>query len=549
MKEQRFIWLSLGLGTFIGCAVLSPLEDIEPAGPDTAAAGGGGARDGGGSGGGDAGPDAATAACTTHAECGERFADQESRCRSSDGTCVRLKTQACPGVYGDWRDPNAVYFGALAPLVNQSLDGSQPVRNYRMAHEELNGDSIGGLPPAEAGGARRPLVMIVCNNHSALIEDALTHLVEEVQVPGVIAHLLPGDLLDAFEAHGLPNDTFFLSPVGAVDALLIDNDDGLLWHLLGQPSDLVPTYAAVLDRAERRIRATPGFSGDLKLAAVRGQGDGEAFAEDLSSAFLDDGSVRLNGNSLVEEFEAERFATFTLSGPDVASTAQQIAEFGPDVVLSLGSAHFVGLIVELEQLWNGLLDKPRPFTILSPIDAGRVEELQDFMGVMQRNDIDPSPHDRFVGINVAGSPDRETYVRYLSRLRSRFPMSEEEHENFYDAVYYLAYAMLAGSAEGRLDGPAVREGMLRLVGAPDAKRFGVGPSEIIDVFEALKDPKSIIALDGVTGPPDFDPKTGARVDTGSLYCFNPNLSVSFSVERFEPEAGAFEGSFDCFAGF
>ena len=65
----------------------------------------------------------------------------------------------------------------------------------------------------------------------------------------------------------------------------------------------------------------------------------------------------------------------------------------------------------------------------------------------------------------------------------------------------------------------------------------------------MKDPKATIALEGITGQPDFDPQTGARVDTGSLYCFNPNLNVSFSVQRFEPETGAFDGSFDCFPGF
>lgn len=243
----------VGASVAMGCVVISPLEDYpeKAAGQGGAHGGGAGGTAGKASGGNHGGPDAGAdaGACATNQQCVDRGAGEPYRCRPSDHTCVALPTDECPLVYGTPEDPNAIFVGAFAPLSPTVPEDNAVVWAHRLALEELSGDNVGGLPGGP-GGARRPLVMVVCNNDSTVVDKALSHLADDIEVPALLATLLPGDLRRGFEAHK-DKHMFFLSPVGATRTLVDYPDDGLLWNMLGQPSDLAPAYAALLGLAER----------------------------------------------------------------------------------------------------------------------------------------------------------------------------------------------------------------------------------------------------------------------------------------------------------
>src|SRR5206468_3900801 len=148
--------------------------------------GGAGPAAGGASGGGD--PDAG---CKTNADC--ISSDERAvMCRPSDHQCVDLLTNECLVVYGNWRHPNAVYFGGFTHQNATDPRGSPTAMNYDLAVQELN--MAGGLP--DRTGATHPLVAVVCANDPPNagpdpIAKGLDHLVDDLDVPIIVADLLP----------------------------------------------------------------------------------------------------------------------------------------------------------------------------------------------------------------------------------------------------------------------------------------------------------------------------------------------------------------------
>jgi len=183
----------------------------------------------------------------------ERRSPNETGATSGAGGApgqLALQSSECPLVLGaDASNPDAIVFGAYATLGTDSDEDSAVVLNYRLALEELN--AAGGLPDPPGGTRQHPLVMVVCDNSPERLADtaffnrSLEHLISQLHVPAVVAYLLPDQLKRAFETYGRPQRTFFLSPSGATQALDMEPDDNLLWHMLGQPSDLAPGYLAL----------------------------------------------------------------------------------------------------------------------------------------------------------------------------------------------------------------------------------------------------------------------------------------------------------------
>ena len=104
--------------------------------------------------------------------------------------------------FGDANDPNAIFFGAFATLESSmAVEDNPVVRAHDLALQELSGDGTVGLPGGPRG-ARRPLVMIVCNNDRAVVDKGIAHLADDVQVPALLAWI-HGYLARRFEAHPL----------------------------------------------------------------------------------------------------------------------------------------------------------------------------------------------------------------------------------------------------------------------------------------------------------------------------------------------------------
>jgi len=545
-----------------GCMFIAPLDEYPDADKITpgAVAGGNSGGAGGGLGGAAGandnagGPDAGapnggdTGGCRTNQDCVASSADEPYLCRTADHSCVALKTEECPLAYGTVSDPNAIVFGAFATLNAAVPEDNAIVWAHRLALDELSGDANGGLPDGP-NGKRRPLVMVVCNNSADTVDTGLSHLADDLRVSAVLATLKPGDLRRGFEAHKKDRDIFYLSPTGATRAVADEDDDGLIWNMLGQPSDLAPTYAKLLTLAEAYVKVQRSLTAPLRVALVT---TNDAFDSELAS-FVEP-VLTFNGQSTSKNSDAGTYAGFTMDtgDPQPESWAQQIIKFHPDIVISTASETFSekgGLLETLESDWNELdLTAPRPFYILSPYNAGDLSNVLALMNNLIQGGVDAQPNRRVVGVSIAGPTDLTLQNQFATRLRTEFQNAYPDSGNYYDASYFLAYAMYAAGA-APLTGSAIAAAMPRLI---NGKAIDVGPANISAAFQALQKPDSTIELDGTLGPPDFDPKTGVRHDQGSVLCFKLTsgvLSLETDVLRYDTELGQFQGTFPCFDGF
>lgn len=563
---RALLSLGVALGGAAGCMIVLPLDDLPGAGGKSAGdagaggkhasagAGSGATSFGGAAGDAGAGPVAGTPStgdqCVTNAECVRRGASEPYRCRPSDHTCVALKSDACPLAYGDAANPNAVYFGAFATLNLSALEDNSIVWSHLLAFDELSGDKVGGLP-AGADGIRRALVMIVCDNTDDLVEPALSHLVEDVQVPAVIATLKPGDLRRGFEKYRAEHDVFYLSPVPVTSTVVNEQDDDLVWSLLGQPSDLAPTYTELLKLAEKKLRVdreTPEAE-QLKVALVTTK---DAFDTDLYEAV--EPLLRFNGGKPALD-NGSNYLPIKLDpeDPQLDAIAESIVDFGPDVILSAASELFSmdhGLLEAVEQQWAGTQDKPRPFYVLSPYNAGDLNRVIQWMNDSIKFELEADPQQRFVGVSVAGARDATLQNKYALRLRGRFKNAYHDTANYYDSSYFLAYAMhAAGPPDMPLTGSSIAAGMRRLLSGKD---YAIGPGGIDATFDALSIAGSTVHVASTLGPPDFDAKTGVRAIDGGVLCFEKNdLTVQLrkDVLRYDRDSAGLTGTFPCFSGF
>jgi hypothetical protein len=494
--------------------------------------------------------------CTTNKACGDYWAGP-ARCRQEDHTCVQLISNECTLVEGPSDDPNALFIGSFV------VYGDNPKKSDVYAAEKLAVDEInaaGGLPAADGSG--RPLVLVACMNDTAdAIPLGMTHLVEDVQVPAILAMLLADDLGDAFEqAKNANKQLFFLNP-GATVSTLADPTyaHGLIWTLLGQSGDYAPAYGLLLSALEQQVRLERGLmpSDQLKVALVSTT---DTASKDLHF-FLFRGLEFNGGASASANGTAGNYQEFLLDPANSPSQSviDALVAFEPDVVISAASLSPeadvmtgpLGVLPRLEGAWNS--SKPRPFYLLSPYNG--TTDAQNIVTSVVMSEVgdpanpEPTAARRFLGVNAAPPQDTTLENAFEVRYGKAFPdlkSTAPNVDNYYDAVYFLAYAMYGGDS---LTGPGIVNGMKRLIkGAP----FNDGSDDmaISKVFTALAGNDSI-SLNSTLGPPDFEPTTGVRPITPGVFCFTYNGSVTFRPNelRYDPTNNVFTGTYRCLDNF
>jgi len=569
--------LALGVGAALasatGCLIVTPLDDLPQAHAGSSQGGSsrGGTSQGGTSQGGknvagsaeageggaagqagktpDGGAPSSTG-CTSNAECVRAATDEPARCRASDHACVALKNDACPVVVGekDAGNANAIYFGAFATLDRTAPADNSIIWAHQLALDELSGDNRGGLPDGPGGGAR-PLVMVVCDNAEDTVESGVQHLAEDLEVPAIVATLKPGDLRRAYDTYP---ELFYFSPVPITEPVVAKKDDGHIWSILGQPSDFAPTYAALLELSEAHVRAAPDFEdgAPIKVALVTTK---DAFDSELNGALLS--TLQFNGKSVLSN--GENFAPFTIGEkPDFSALAAEISAFRPDIVISAASEQFLmtgGLQQTIEEDWElntKAAPKARPFYILSPYNAGNLGPLTARISEALERAPDVEAQQRYVGVSVAAAADRTLQNAYALRLGSQFKSALKDTAQYYDAIYFLAYAMYGANQPEGLTGSGIAEGMRRLL---DGTNVSIGPGAIVDAFDVLSTDGATLHLETTLGPPNFDEATGVRPVDGSVFCFtrqNNTASARIDVLRYDRDEQALTGKgFPCISGF
>jgi hypothetical protein len=407
-----------------------------------------------------------------------------------------------------------VYLGAFANY------GSTPGRghdvfNYQLALRELSGTTVGGIPGPN--GSYRPVVLVVCDNADSkpdrveIVGRGFAHLVNTLHVPGILAAVREDELLKHFGDFGQSTDTFFLTPFGANQALASHPDRGLLWHMLGLPSHLAPTYVALVKRLEARLKAQRPALTNIKIAVIESE---LGFDVELSNQVRD--GLRFNGDKSVSaNREAGHYVSFKVgSGTDLTDVVRDIEDFVPNIVLSLAGDPFTdALLPDLEPK----LGVYGTYFVLSPVNLGAMANVKSVIG-RAVGGVDKKANKRYLAVNVAGAEATAIYNDYLEELIDDFPDARPGTENYYDAMYFLVYALHAGLPTANAKGTDLVVGIKRLM-EEGATAYEVGRGDVSNVYGSLLVSGSSIYLTGAMGPPSFDKSTGVRQSSGSVLCF------------------------------
>jgi hypothetical protein len=494
---------------------------------------------------GDGGVDAGPVGCTSNAECIEENFDRPFICRN--GECIDLYSDECPVVLQaeNLKVPEPIIIGAYSSIDPLNKTGSPITLAYDLALAEFTKE-VGGL----AGGpnnTRRKFVAVVCEGADiakAPIDKSLAHLVDTVQVHGIIASLFTDTLRAAFDARGKQDNIFFMSPLGADSSLTSQDNSGLLWFMLGPDSDLAPVFVSLTKRAEAFQRnAAELDSGDkVRVALVQGS---LAPARDVAQVLLSDpdNSLVFNGEKTLSNDESEfLFVELTSDFEDDQAEAGAVitalSEFKPHIVVVTAGTEFTSKVLPvLEDNWDDNPDtgQVRPFYVTGPLLAFDGNLISD-----------ASVRQRLAGVNFTADPDQTLFNMFKANFQAAYPEIEFlSTENFYDAAYYLLYAIAASGNPAQLSGDSIAEGMLRIVSKSGTK-LSVGPNSISDVLATLAASNSRVALRGTMGPADFNLGTGARIAQGSVYCVAPN-GFNYDTMRLD-SSGNLVGTFPCFDG-
>jgi hypothetical protein len=494
-----------------------------------------------------AGARSSTPSCATNAECLER-SDEYAPEACIAGRCVPLLTPECPialpQTESRWlsnlrhSDPDALIIGAFAS-VPATLFGMDS-RNYDLALTELS-RAVGGLPAA--GGKRRPVLAVVCRNLYATSEGldrAVDHLLGELQVPAVLAGLVTSDLEYAFRRKGLANHVFFMSPFDADRSLVDLVDDGLVWHMLSGGEQLAPTYTPLLARTLALLRRS-GQLGEKELARVALVTTEDVRMLSAISGALSGGLLQFNGRSAQQNapdyFRAVSIPSSSLAAetPDYGDAVRALSEFAPHVVIGLATDEFISTIIPALEAGSA---NSGTFYLLSPWHY-----KNRYFGLLF--DLVPKIYSRLAGVNYAAAEDSRVYDDYQARFDAAYPAfaGTRGNENFYDAAYYVSYAAAAAGTVTPLFGSDLVNGMRRLLSG--RVEFRVGPSDLSAAFMALEAQGSSIVLNGAMGPPNFDPRTGARTEPGTVWCVDVAGKMHADVLRLDA-SGNLLGTFPCF---
>ncbi|HMA96148.1 MAG TPA: hypothetical protein VKP30_25855 [Polyangiaceae bacterium] len=483
--------------------------------------------------------------CTSNADCVATHLGEPYACLTPGKSCVPLKTEACPLVFGDYQHENAVYFGAFLNVPAAAPLSQMSTLNVRLAVDEFNG-SVGGLPGGPLGKLR-PLVAVVCRNDQSLVDAGATHLLDELGVPAVLSHLPSANNKRFFVDHALNKQALVINPGFADNTLTSLSTGGLFWHVIGDIRDVGPAYVPLLARIESYL----AVSEPLRVAMLVSKRYAEESIANTISPIL-----RFNGKSVTENgsnfFSASVTALADDPSADYAPLNASLLAFRPHVVLALTREELVSKILPaVEGGWAAAAaGQARPFYVL-PNSLSANLDLLNYLGLDSGSNTSEGKRKRVVGVAPASAEDMTLYNQFLVRFRTANPYFENPggFENFYDAVYLLANAMFAAGSVPKLTGPDIARGMQRVIAGNVT--IDVGPMTIADGFSALATGGNI-RLNGTMGPADFDPGVGSRRSNGSIYCIQrsgPQLSFAYDVLRYDQSGRGLSGTFPCFSGF
>jgi hypothetical protein len=434
-------------------------------------------------------------------------------------------------------------------LVGGTTNYDTFLKNYDLALTEVN-RKVGGL----SNNPARPLIMIGCkvNVSDEERDRMMTHLADDVKVPGMVAAMSAENMQRAFTERGKPANMFFMSPLDSDPTLSSLMNNGLLWYIGPSPDIIARAYAPLLTRSLAHLTATAALTGAARVATVV-TADNRSATNTIAAIRAEPTAYGIafnEGASVFENTEAGNYLGLSINENDSSNVEQvgRLLTYKPHVIISAASEGLLSNVIPaLESGWTGAAGgQARPFYILSYLNYNS-PGLADLLA------SNPTLGRRMVGVNGAAATNTGNYNAYRNSWNTEFPdeMGVEGYENFYDAAYYLIYATAAGQFVSG-DGQDLRRGMTRLLQGPE---YNVGEGELPRALQALAVPSATIQLNGTLGPPNFNPLDGTRQSDGSVWCVDTAGVSRADVLRYAagatPAEASLTGTFpaECIPGF
>jgi ABC-type branched-subunit amino acid transport system substrate-binding protein len=416
-------------------------------------------------------PRPAAVACKLNSECNAKLGEPAWCVQpgTAAAACVPLMTDDCQTITGDPTDDNAVLIASLL-----SITGAQASTNLArqqsaiLAVEEINqANASGGILQSATPGDARKLVMLSCDE-IANLPRAVTHLVQELQVPAIVGPNLSQDTLDVTlgdVSRGLPSSaqagTALLTPAAVASAIVTVPDNGLTFQMV--PADIfrIPLMKQQINEIEVSLNAARAKP--ILHLAIYYRND--AFGQGTSDALS---SLTFNGMNLAQNVSLgyARVDSYppSISAPDPTIIDLYANTFQPDIVVAVGTGEIVpDFIVPLEQAWPFAA---QPYYVAT--DSTKVPQL---LAAVANND---SFRQRVRGTGVKTTDESapvfsQFQVLYGQRWKdmsgSPQPTTISNMGQSYDAVFAIALSLVG---EQTVTGATVAQGLYRLASLTQA---------------------------------------------------------------------------------
>jgi ABC-type branched-subunit amino acid transport system substrate-binding protein len=413
--------------------------------------------------------------CTSNVDCTEQATAAEGAsdpvaavCVKSSGQCVKLLSDDCDAITGDYTSDDAIVIGSLF-----STQGAQAATNIArqqsamLAVTQIN--SVGGVP-AEDGTPRR-LVLVSCNETTDLMR-AGDHLVNELKVPAIVGPNTSQDTLDLSGSVSVPGGTVVMSPTAVASSIADLRDDGLTWLMVPSDVQRAPLMISQINALETQLRAERNLT-TVKLGIVfRNDALGVGTRTSLNDLVINGkpvaDTVNLGNNVHINPY--------SFGAADQSALVDEYLTFLPGIIVLAGTAEAITqVMVPLEAGWPA--GEPRPEYVL--IDSAKVPELitaatgnDDLRARVRGTGITPSPS----SVDVYNSFKVDYQIAYPdSTMVSGMGPA-------YDATYAIALALVARAGDP-VSGTAVKEGLRFLTGG--SMEVDLGATHVLAAFQKL----------------------------------------------------------------